>query len=576
MSPALRRILPTGILIASGPLTACSNDTKPAEPPASETGEAPRDSAVTPDSGDTEQLTDSPTSDTGKTVDSVDTVDTGTAPEVVSPFTLVLLPDTQHYVESAAYTLNFEAQTRWVVENHEALGIAFVSQLGDIVSHGGESTTSPGNEDEWARANTAMTILDEGGVPWATAVGNHELDEVDVLGSGYTAWAARFGPDTTGRFAGTDWFGGNSHNELNSWQVLRTTAGTDLLLLHLELDIPDTAIAWAEGVMSAHPGWPTVVSTHSHLGPLSTPYLGGDGRNNRDQIREKLLGPNPQIFLLVNGHHGVEEHTEVLNDDCHPVLEMSLDYSSRSEGGMGWLGLLEVDPAAGTLTRSTYSPVLDAWEEDEDSAFTLTWDWEERFSGKPATGEDAAAVTVDDYSADTTGDYSLSDSYGSGGSFVILGGELLLRPAAQNTVAAVLTAEGQRMEVGERWGVRNPAYANVMFMVSSVPRQPDGADEYGFRFRRDPSGLRVESYDAGVSLTGLSADPGGSITLWIERQTETVFEFSVSQEGCGGRTVIETLELPELAGVPSLYVGMQAWHDFGGVARFDDLRVVEP
>jgi len=287
-----------------------------------------------------------------------------------------------------------------------------------------------------------------------------------------------------------------------------------------------------------------------------------------------LLGPNPQIFLLVNGHHGVEEHAEVLNHDCHPVLEMSLDYANRDEGGMGWLGLLDVDPAAGALTRRTYSPVLDAWEEDADSAFEITWDWAARFSGAPAGGGDEPATIVDDYSADTSTDYTLSDSYGAGGAFRIAGGELIIESAADNTAAVVLTADGQRLEVGERWGVRNPEPANVMFMASTAPRQPVGADEFGFRFRRDSGGLRVERYDGDdVSLTDFSPDPGGAITLWIERLDPTTFEFSVARDDCAGRDVVETLALEALTEHPSLYLGLQAWHSSGGEARFDDLRV---
>ncbi len=530
------------------------------------------DSSISRDSaGATDSV---PPQDSALPTDSVPVVDSGTSNPTLE---LVLLPDTQIYVESDAWTAHFEAQTRWVVSEKDSLGLDFVSQLGDIVSHGGQDDSSPGNADEWARAAAAMQILDDAGVPWGTAVGNHELDRVDVLGSGYTAWAARFGPSTTGRFDGADWFGGHSSNELNSWQTVRA-GGVDFLLLHLELDVPDTSIAWAEGVMSAHPGWPTLVATHSHLGPLGTPYLSGSGRNSRDQVRAELLGPNPQVFLLVNGHHGVEEHGVVFNEDCQPVLEMSLDYAHRPEGGMGWLGLLSVDPHAGTLTRTTYSPVLDSWETDADSAFTLTWDWEERFSGEPAgTTQEDQGVVIDDYSEDSSADYLLSDSYGSGGSFRVQGGELLLRSAPDNTVAAVLTAAGQRMAVGDRWGISNPVWSNVMFMASTVPYQPRTAGEHGVRFRRDSEGLRVESYtDGASSITGFSDDPGGAVTLWIERVDDTTLVFSVSSDDCGGRTEVETVTLDALAGVPELFVGVQAWHLTGGDSRFDALRVVRP
>lgn len=487
--------------------------------------------------------------------------------------TLALLPDTQIYVGSDATAAYFDAQTRWIVEHsHE---IDFVSQLGDIVQNGAEDDTSPGNQDEWGRAAAAMAILDDGAVPWATAVGNHELETVDVLSSGYATWRSIFGPLTTGRFDGKAWFGGASASELNSWQTLQS-GGLSLLLLHLELDIPDTAIAWAEQIMAAHPGWPTVVATHSHLGSVSTPYLSGDGRNDAEAVREKLLRPNAQIFLMLNGHHGTEQHGTVLNEACHPVLEMALDYSSRDNGGDSWLGLVTIDPEQGTITRSTYAPAHDRWETDSNSAFTVTWDWAERFSGEaaPSQASDEAVEIVDDFSTDSASDYRLSDSYGSGGDFVIRDGEMILQPAANNTVAAVYIP--RQMVAGERWGITVPEQANVMFMASTDPIQPTGTEGLGFRFRRDTSGLRIGTYAPDESLGDYTADPGGEITLWIHRVDATHFEFTVESLPCGVRTVVDSLELAALAEVESMYVGLQAWSPSPADIRLDDLRIALP
>ena len=48
-------------------------------------------------------------------------------------FTIIVLPDTQHYVQKDKYpeTLKcFESQIQWIIENREKLNIVFVSHVG--------------------------------------------------------------------------------------------------------------------------------------------------------------------------------------------------------------------------------------------------------------------------------------------------------------------------------------------------------------------------------------------------------------------------------------------------------------
>ncbi len=48
-------------------------------------------------------------------------------------FTIIALPDTQHYSE--AYPAIFTSQTQWIVDNKDARNIVFVTHEGDIVEH---------------------------------------------------------------------------------------------------------------------------------------------------------------------------------------------------------------------------------------------------------------------------------------------------------------------------------------------------------------------------------------------------------------------------------------------------------
>src|SRR5687768_18499732 len=93
---------------------------------------------------------------------------------------------------------------------------------------------------------------------------------------------------------------------------------------------------------------PAMLSTHSYLnssGSRSTSVANAGG-NSGEQIFQKLVRTNANLFLIINGHSPGEAHRVVTNDAGLPVVEMCVDYQSRANGGDGFLRLLEFDPAA--------------------------------------------------------------------------------------------------------------------------------------------------------------------------------------------------------------------------------------
>src|ERR1039458_5100578 len=99
-----------------------------------------------------------------------------------APFTIVMLPDTQHY--SRKYPELFMAQTEWVKENRDKENIVFVTHVGDIVNDRKQ------NMNEWVVAQKAMSVLD-GVVPWGVAIGNHDFrsEERRVGKEGRSRWS---------------------------------------------------------------------------------------------------------------------------------------------------------------------------------------------------------------------------------------------------------------------------------------------------------------------------------------------------------------------------------------------------
>ena len=82
-------------------------------------------------------------------------------------FTIAVIPDTQNYVDNTQKqpisNEDFIMETTYLANHKEALGLAFVTHVGDIVEHGdgtkGTGDRFYGGEAEWDRALCALKIL---------------------------------------------------------------------------------------------------------------------------------------------------------------------------------------------------------------------------------------------------------------------------------------------------------------------------------------------------------------------------------------------------------------------------------
>lgn len=284
-----------------------------------------------------------------------------------APFSIVMLPDTQQY--SRKFPELFLAQMQWIKENRDQENIVFVTHVGDVVNDRKKAT------NQWMVAQEAMSVLD-GVVPWGVAIGNHDYDNTACRPDQATAFLERFGPQ---RFRGYPWFGGASANGLNTCQLF-SAGGLDLLILHLELDVSDAAMAWAEEMLRAHPQRAAIVTTHSYLNGVS----GTNGYNRAvsrhgnpaEAVWNKLVRCQPQIFLVLCGHHQqtVAYHQVSTNRVGARVVEMLADYQKWHNGGDAWLRLLRFIPAQREIQVRTYSPALRRFLTEPKHQFTVPWD----------------------------------------------------------------------------------------------------------------------------------------------------------------------------------------------------------
>ena len=110
-------------------------------------------------------------------------------------FTVVVLPDPQNY--SQYNPLILDAQTQWIAANAVAQNIQLVLDVGDTINNSRNST-------EWQNANHSIAILDQSGVAYAIAIGNHDYDTLPPTNRQATYFNQYFGPS---RYSGKPYYG---------------------------------------------------------------------------------------------------------------------------------------------------------------------------------------------------------------------------------------------------------------------------------------------------------------------------------------------------------------------------------
>lgn len=295
-------------------------------------------------------------------------------------FTIVALPDSQHYArkDPAGYL----AQTEWIAKNREARNIAFVAHLGDI--------TNNNLPEQWELAAKAHATLD-GQVPCFMCLGNHDYGEKGG-GPGRDTLFNNYFP--LSKFAKLPTFGGVYDREPdrmeNSYHLL-TAGGRDFIVLCLEYGPRKEVVRWANSVMEKHPNRAGILVTHVYMYNDDTrydwtkrgatqswsPYNSGFARSSDNNVSDgedlwrDLVSRHP-FAMTLNGHvlgDGVGRLTS--EADGRRVHQMLFNCQMKPKGGDGWLRVLECKADGKTIDVCDFSPTRGQRNESPQNKFTL-------------------------------------------------------------------------------------------------------------------------------------------------------------------------------------------------------------
>lgn len=300
-------------------------------------------------------------------------------------FSIVVLPDTQNEAQFFPQVMN--SQTTWIVNNADARNIQVVLGVGDIVNDGA-------SDAQQQNASAAIKMLDNAGIPYLLAIGNHDYDGANPKSRSVVGFNRWFGP---ARYAGKAFYKGNfpSGSNENFYGEL-TIGGTTYLFLMLEFRPRSSSLDWAESILSANPDKEAIVVVHSFLRTTGTREDVCDtqdmpaGNANGEQMWSRLR-QHANVIMVLNGHFtgGTVAHRSDVGDNGNLVNQIFADLQTFPNGGNGWLEIITFHPVTNSISVQTFSPFLNQFMTGAAQQFTVPY-----HNPHPAAGSGAISGKV--------------------------------------------------------------------------------------------------------------------------------------------------------------------------------------
>ena len=270
------------------------------------------------------------------------------APITDYAYSFCIVGDTQKIAINTPEKLHYIYD--WIVANKDEKKISYVFGLGDI--------TDKSTDAEWEVAKAEIEKLN-GVVQYSLTRGNHD---------GSSAYNAAFGTETYKNMF-KEFYDANKIE--TSWTVF--TAG-DVDYLHITLDYgpTDAELAWAANIIEQNPDHRVIISTHAYLYrdgttldendeyPPRTPES-NNGKNNGDEIWDKLVRKYENIFLVLSGHDPCSNVivTQTEGDHGNVVTQMLVDPQGvdNAEKSVGLVAMLYFSIDGKTVSIEYYSTI---------------------------------------------------------------------------------------------------------------------------------------------------------------------------------------------------------------------------
>lgn len=263
-------------------------------------------------------------------------------------YTIAWMSDPQHY--SKKFPETYYAMTTFLRDHREEMHLEYIINTGDLVHN-------TDLDSEWQVALLAQSYIDA--IPNGVLAGNHDIQDP----YGYKMFCKYFGKK---HYADKPWYGGSFEDNRGHFDLL-TVGETDWLFVYMGFAPDQKAIKWVSDTFKAYPDRIGVLCLHDYY--TKTQTLSEDGKRWYDSV----VRCTPNVYMVLCGHkYGAYCFPEDFDDngDGTPdrtVYQMLFNYqASLRDGGGGYLRLMQINAAEGTMHMLTYSPVFDDFNRFDD------------------------------------------------------------------------------------------------------------------------------------------------------------------------------------------------------------------
>lgn len=337
------------------------------------------------------------------------------APSPDAAWSIAVIPDSQNYVKSSIHAPKFTQMTEWIRDNREAYNIQLVMQEGDLVNNNRTDNPSSGDQtstQQWVNAKASMSVLN-GELPYIIAAGNHDYGTTDSQDrqTYYNDYIKATDNPLIDPAQGGMLKGVMTPGELqNAYFDFEAPDGRKMLVINLEWEPRPDTVAWANTIaaLPEYADHTAILLTHAYIEGKNVRYA--NSRVPADysgaELWNGLVRDNENFEMTFNGHFGYDGAGYLASTATgHTVHQMFFNTQFETQGGNGWIRIVEFLEDGETVRVRTYSPLLGIERTDPQ------WSFEFKISSLPdnsVTGDYNGDGVVD------AGDYTLwRDTIGS-------------------------------------------------------------------------------------------------------------------------------------------------------------------
>ena len=248
-------------------------------------------------------------------------------------FTLVGIGDPQMFTKTPAlYTEMFQ----WIANNKTKYNMQYAIDLGDIVDYALD-------EASWELANESHKLLQNAGLKYALAMGNHDyegywnlFDNMPMDRDFSDNFEKYFPYSTYENWLGTENFGAFDNGKMNNTWHKFTNVNDKYLIVSLEYAPRPATVAQAKAFIEANSDYHVILTTHGYLngdgsysnaGYEYSQYGGNGDAVTSQQLWDTLISKCPNIFMVLCGHTEGYGVTSVVKygDAGNPIIQMKVD-----------------------------------------------------------------------------------------------------------------------------------------------------------------------------------------------------------------------------------------------------------